>query len=334
MKKTATALLWAALVTVLPATSIADQDQDRQQTDPTADPCASLLPDDPKGYQDCKDGQLEGIGIACYIYTFNPVSGTIKKTLAKAALGKACPDNGLARAEAQLAAWRAEQAKQSRMQSCKRSGKIWDPVSEICLRCPVGEMNWKGGDKCVPTNCPSYQRYENGDCMPPCEGGQPRDSHGQCRSTSTPPHDPNNPPHCGHGRTWHPGTQKCLVNCAAGKSRNDAGVCVANNGSPINPKPPSWCGPGNLDPACNDDPVPPPKPRPEGGSQPTKPAVAKSCPAGQIANSQGVCVYPPCPSGQTRNSRGVCTAPPPNPIPATGPWCPTFDAQGNRICIF
>lgn len=172
MKKAATALLWATLAAALPVLSIADQNQDRQQMDLTADPCASLLPDNPKGYQDCKDGQLEAIGLTCTIYTFNPIAGSIKKFTFKAALGATCPDDRYTEAlAAQVRHDREKRERQWRIQSCVGSGQIWDPVSQSCFRCPVGQMRWQNGTSvyCVPTTCPlgHVRGQTTGQCVAP-----------------------------------------------------------------------------------------------------------------------------------------------------------------------
>lgn len=309
MQKTATVLLWAALAAfLLPTTTNAQDGQ--QSIVPPEQRCLAILQPDPENsdliqaYRDCLKSINEAGGVACTFWTWT--GGTIIKRSVKWLAGKEiCPDNGLARAEAQVAEYLRQQASKT----CS-NGKVW---VNIGCECPSGTRETSSGN-CIPEDSPSTTVQ-----VPTCTGGKVLDSTMQncvCRTGQ-----------------FENSQGICYPPCDPGESRNSAGNCEKNNGSPMDRGIPAWCHPGSLDPSCNRDTAPTPKP-----PQPTGTVGSTPCPTGQTRNAQGNCAWPPCPSGQTRTSQGTCATPytpPPQPKVYYPPVCYTLNtANGPQTyCI-
>lgn len=166
MKTAAWALL--ALASVSAFAQVNPQSGSAQQST-TLDPCAVFLPDYPSDYEECKDGQLEALGISCEIASFVPGLG-ITWTTTRFTGRAFCPDNGLTEARQQLASFAAQQARRA---DCNASP----------------HMQWQY-DTCVRVSCPNGKVVVGQSCQCPAgtvESGRNR----QCRDvTPTPPPPP------------------------------------------------------------------------------------------------------------------------------------------------
>ena len=215
MKKTTTALLWAALAVFLPATSNAQDNHQASGPGPSPhEKCQYILElggvNPLEAYEACIKAETEALGIACTFYSWGGAT-VITQTTRTIFGATICPDNGLKRAEDAVARWVANKL------ACESQGKTWNNGSCQCAAgtkphgtgcipqdsyptrvqvpvctggkvlnstmtgclCPTGTMDWQGSGQCVPAAC---------------HEGTVRNSHGYCVIPNwTPPTPPPNP---------------------------------------------------------------------------------------------------------------------------------------------
>ena len=339
MKTLLTALI-ALLPFLSPALNAQDQ-QSQQQSDPTIDPCASLLPKDPDGYKKCKDGQLEGLAIACTIYSYSPSKRLIESTI-KYVVGQACPDSKYAEALKAKAAHEYQERKKAAEAKCI-GGNV---TAALTCQCPVNHR-W-ANNRCEPRPCSQGYEWNPTEkvCRKKCADDQYL-SMGNCVD-GPPPNNPN-PPTCGTSEVWDPKVTQCVCQpgtkrntrnvctsqpttvctggktkvgsacvCTGGKTENSQGICVSppTQTCTTDSEGNRTCSTPSTPDASDQHPTPLTNEEVYEQEQKIEQEInnqlnQQNCSvAGQIRDSQGVCVWPPCPSGQTRNAQGVCTKPP------------------------
>ena len=215
MQKTATALLWAALVALLPAIATAQQHQQPQSGDfnPILDPCIGFINGPPEkhdwnAYNECKKGQVEAIGRACTVWSVSPFGKLISSTV-KVAAGKACPDNNYKQAVAQAEQWAIDNAIQGIKNLMCPGDEV--EVSQATCGCPAGT-----------------EKVSEGVCRKTCPAGQYRKysvhGDGECKPSPTMPYT------CEDNEVFNHNTKQC--DCRAGTIRTSNGCEYAPGPAP------------------------------------------------------------------------------------------------------
>ena len=274
----------------------------------TPNPCLHHLykDDNGKAYNDCiKNLPREAAGATCTIFFWIPGTNRIKRVMREKLGDETCPPNGLTEAEAQVAAWVAEQA----AKDCAKKGKVtWN---NLCLDACTGGKVRDGNPWC---SCP-HGTLENsqGNC----------DTRPNCTKNSDGTHT------CQPNRTCTGGKYRMggVCQCPSGQTENSQGICVSQPTQicTTDSEGNRTCSTSSTPDASDLHPTPLTNEEVYEQEQKIEQEInnqlnQQNCSiAGQIRDSQGVCVWPPCTiSGQTRNAQGTCVYPPcPSPTSAT-----------------